>query len=59
VNVRATMMDDAGGFEPFVELCTDEMLPWAATPAVKRYPAFPPDEAWPQLITAYMQRASG
>ena len=60
VNVRATMMDDAAGFEPFVEICAAEMLPWAKIPiAARSYPAFPPNEDWPGLISEYMQRTAG
>jgi hypothetical protein len=33
VNVRATLMDDARSFTPFLETYTDEMLPWAKIPA--------------------------
>lgn len=55
VNVRATMLDDASGFVPYCETCTDEMLPWAKTPAVRSYPAFPPAEDWPAMIREYMK----
>ena len=33
VNVRATMLDDTTGFEPFVETYTSEKVPWATTAA--------------------------
>ena len=56
VSVRATMLDDVGDFSPFVELCTDEMLPWAKTPARHSFAAFPPDDAWPRMVTEYLQR---
>jgi hypothetical protein len=59
VNVRATMLDDVEGFTPFVEMCTDEMLPWAKTPAAESFPGFPPNERWPQLIAAYRQDRGG
>ena len=35
VNVRATMMEDAQSFSPFVEAYTDEMLSWATTGATQ------------------------
>jgi hypothetical protein len=41
VNVRATMLDDASGFTPFIETWTSEKLPLASTPAVHRYAKFP------------------
>ena len=59
VNVRATMLDDVTGFTPYVETCTDEMLPWATVPAVESYPAFPPDARWPEMIAAYAQGRGG
>jgi hypothetical protein len=53
VNVRATMLDDAGWFEPFVEMQTAEMLPWARTPAKHRFERFPPDEDYGALVAAF------
>lgn len=43
VNVRATLLDDATWFAPFIETYTCEALPWATTPArhcFERLPAF-------------------
>jgi hypothetical protein len=57
VNVRATLLDDATEFEPFVETCTSEKLPWVTTPAVRSYPEFPPGEAYEGLIAEYAERA--
>ena len=57
VNVRATMLDDAQAFTPYVELCTDEKLPWVSIPARHSFPAFPPDDAWGPMVAEYMQRA--
>ena len=51
VNVRATLLDDAGWFTPFVETCTEEMLPWAMTPAKHSYSGFPPFEDF-EMLTA-------
>ena len=56
VNVRATMLDDTTGFEPFVETYTSEKLPWATTPAVHAFDKFPEPEAWPGLMEAYARR---
>jgi hypothetical protein len=55
VNVRATMLDDASWYAPFVETCTDEALPWAATGARHSYPAFPPLDAFDALIADYRE----
>jgi hypothetical protein len=41
VNVRATMLDDASDFSPFIETCTSEKLPWAGTPAPHKFAKFP------------------
>jgi hypothetical protein len=56
VNIRATMMDDARSFVPFIEIYTDEMLPWATTAAVHRFEKFPPREGFPDLIAEYAQQ---
>ena len=59
VNVRATMLDEVSGSPPYMEMCTEEMLPWAKTPAQHSFPGFPPDEAWGPMIAEYMQRGRG
>ena len=59
VNVRATMLDDARAFVPFIETYTSEMLPWARTPAVHRFQRFPPAEAFPSLLAEFAQRSAG
>ena len=53
VNVRATLLDDTRGFEPFAETYTDEKLPWATTPAVHSYATVPPLETFAELISEY------
>ncbi|WP_374409066.1 GFA family protein [Pelagerythrobacter sp.] len=53
VNVRATMLDDASWFVPFVESFTSEKLPWATTPAERSYPEFPPMEDYEEMIAAF------
>ena len=35
VNVRATMLDTPTWFEPYMETCVSEKLPWATTPEVR------------------------
>jgi hypothetical protein len=53
VNLRATMLDDPDWFEPFVELWTDEKLPWATTPARHSYARDPEMAEWGSLIEAF------
>ncbi len=57
VNLRATMLDDAGWFSPFVEMWTSEKLPWAMTPAVHSFAALPAPEDFEGLIKAYGEEA--
>jgi hypothetical protein len=56
VNVRATMMDDAQSFSPFIETYTDEKLPWATTPAVHSFKKFPAPEDFPALLAEFAER---
>jgi hypothetical protein len=58
VNVRATMLDGARGFRPFLETYTEEMLPWAKTPAAHSFPQFPPRELFPELIAEFARRSA-
>ncbi len=53
VNVRATMLDDASWFTPFIETGAAEKLAWAVTPATHSFEGFPADAAFPGLIEAY------
>lgn len=53
VNLRATMLDDHGWFEPFIETCAAEKLPWAATPAKHSFAQFPPPEARDTLLANF------
>ena len=53
VNVRASMLDDARAFRPFLETYTSEMLPWAQTGAVHSFEKFPPQEQFPALLAEY------
>lgn len=57
VNVRATLLDDARWFTPFIETYASEALPWAKTPAVHSYAQFPPLEAYPALMAEFSARA--
>lgn len=58
VNVRATMLDDACTFMPFIETYTGEMLPWAKTPAIHSFEKFPPVELYPKLVEEFAQRGT-
>jgi hypothetical protein len=53
VNVRASLMEDAQSFRPFIETYTDEKLPWAMTPAVHSFSKFPPLEQFPTLLSEF------
>lgn len=57
VNVRATMLDDATWFAPYVETWTNEKLPWANTGAVRSYGTQPGFDEYEALIGEY--RAKG
>ena len=58
VNVRATLMEDAQSFSPYIETCTDEMLPWAKTGATHSFEKFPAEDDFPKLMAAYASRKS-
>jgi hypothetical protein len=58
VNVRATMLDNARDFTPFIEAYTSEALPWARTPAVHSFEKFPPMERYAGLVEEFAQRSS-
>jgi len=53
VNVRATLLDDAGWFAPWMETQTAEALPWAKTGAAKSFERFPETDAYMGLIAEY------
>jgi len=53
VNVRATMLDEAGQFVPFIETMTSERLPWAVTPAVHSFERFPAVDDYEGLTEEY------
>lgn len=56
VNLRPTMLDDPGWFEPFIETYTSEKLPWARTPAVHSYETVPDLEEFPALLKEFAER---
>ena len=53
VNVRATMLDDASWFAPWMETQTAEKLPWAQTGAVVSFERFPAMDEYEGLIARY------
>jgi hypothetical protein len=55
VNVRATMLDDAAWFSPYIETYTSEALPWATTPATHSFEKFPEMDAYGPLIQEYQE----
>lgn len=57
VNLRASVLDDLTWFAPFVELMTDEKLPWASVPAMHSFARYPETiEAVDALMTDYAKR---
>ena len=52
-NVRATLLDDASWFAPYMETWTSEKLPWATTPAPHSFAALPAMDAYEGLIKGY------
>jgi hypothetical protein len=57
VNVRSTMLDDAGRFTPFIETYTSEALPWAKTPAVHSFEKLPPMERYAELVQEFAEKS--
>jgi hypothetical protein len=53
VNLRPSVLDDHGWFEPFVELWAGEKLPWAATGARHSYAGAPEMAEFQTLMQAY------
>lgn len=56
VNVRATMLDDATWFAPYMETFTDEKLPWAETGAVRSYAKFPEMHEYEGLMAEFAEK---
>jgi hypothetical protein len=57
VNIRPVMLEDGAWTTPFIETYTSEKLDWATTGASHSFAAFPPMDAYPDLIARY--QASG
>lgn len=58
VNVRPTLLDPPRWATPYIETFTSEKLSWAATPAVRSFPAFPTFEEYQQLTADYQAWAA-
>ena len=57
INLRTSVLDDAASFDPFVEVITDEKIPWANVPAVHSYARYPESyEGLQTLMNAYAAR---
>ena len=55
VNVRATLLDDAGWFVPFVQTQTAEAFPWAIVDAPESFERFPELPEYMRLTSAYVK----
>ena len=53
VNFRPTLCDDPGWFVPFVEMMTQDRLPWARTPAPHSFQGFPSPEDLQDLLALF------
>ena len=54
INLRTSVLDDAAAFAPFVELMTEDKLPWVEVPAEHSFARFPDTvETLHGLIEAY------
>lgn len=58
VNIRATMLENARSFRPFIETYLCEKLPWAETGAAHGFEKFPAPEAFPSLMAEFANRAA-
>lgn len=55
VNLRPSMLDNHGWFVPFVEVWTQEGLPWVDTPAVHSFATQPNLEEYSKLIEEFAE----
>jgi len=54
INLRTAILNDAALFPPFVEIMTDDRLPWATVPAVHSFAQYPESiDALQVLMDAY------
>jgi hypothetical protein len=55
VNVRSSMLDDAGAHRPFVDAWLREALPWVSSGAERSFEQLPANDDVPELLQAYAQ----
>ncbi len=53
VNVRATLLDDARWFVPYLETYRSTKLPWVEAPAKESYAEFPDPNDFPAVLERY------
>jgi hypothetical protein len=58
VNLRPSMLDDHGWFVPFIEVWTQERLPWASTSAAHSFPAEPRFEDYAKLTEEFARHGA-
>jgi hypothetical protein len=56
---RPDGLDEHQWFAPFIEVCTNEKLPWAETSAVHSFPAEPAFPEYEALIKDFTERGAG
>lgn len=57
INLRTSVLNEAALFEPFVELMTDDKMPWANVPAVHSFAGFPASlDEFRALLEEYSKR---
>jgi len=59
VNLRPSALDEHDWFVPFVELWTQEGLPWARTPARYSFAALPENERFMAIAEEYQAEGAG
>ncbi|MGP1283120.1 MAG: GFA family protein [Parasphingopyxis sp.] len=58
VNVRTMMLDEPRWDVPFIEVMTDERLPWVDLPARHGFAAFPEMDDYQRLIADYAENGA-
>ncbi len=53
INVRATLLDQASWFVPYLETYLSTRLPWVTSPAIQSYDEFPAPDSYPELMAGY------
>ena len=58
VNLRPSILDDHSWFVPFIEVWTQERLPWASTPAVHSFATQPQFEDYAKLMGEFAREGA-